>query len=214
MSGALELIPVPGLPEIAEGDDLAALIAEAARLADGDVVAVAQKVVSKAEGRRRLLAEVAAGERARELAAGLDKDPALVELVLAESRRIVRAERVLIVETTSGLVCANAGIDSSNAGAGGEEVFGEGTEAGADFEDLGPGLHTLAVALVDADACVVESLALPTDVCPAVCDSLSESIPVPHPPSEQTISRNARSFMSITRRNATRRMSMSSALPQ
>ena len=123
MSGALELIPVPGLPEIAEGDDLAALIAEAARLADGDVVAVAQKVVSKAEGRRRLLAEVAAGERARELAAGLDKDPALVELVLAESRRIVRAERVLIVETTSGLVCANAGIDSSNAGAGGEVLL-------------------------------------------------------------------------------------------
>lgn len=117
MSAPLELIAVAGVPEIASGDDLAAIIARLAPLADGDVVAVAQKVVSKAEGRRRRLAEVRPGARARELATRLGKDPALVELILRESRRIVRAERVLIVETGSGLVCANAGIDSSNAGA-------------------------------------------------------------------------------------------------
>ncbi|MFN8151044.1 MAG: coenzyme F420-0:L-glutamate ligase [Solirubrobacterales bacterium] len=115
---AVELIAVEGLPEVAAGDDLAALIAGRAALAHGDPVAIAQKVVSKAEGRRRRLADVEAGERARELAARLDKDPALVELILAESRAIVRDERVLIVETTSGLICANAGIDSSNTGAG------------------------------------------------------------------------------------------------
>lgn len=120
---AVELIAVEGLPEVAAGDDLAALIAGRTALADGDVIAVAQKVVSKAEGRRRRLADVEAGERARELAARLDKDPALVELILAESRAIVRDERVLIVETTSGLICANAGIDSSNTGAEGEVLL-------------------------------------------------------------------------------------------
>lgn len=120
---AVELIAVEGLPEVAAGDDLATLIAGRAALADGDVIAVAQKVVSKAEGRRRRLADVEAGERARELAARLDKDPALVELILAESRAIVRDERVLIVETTSGLICANAGIDSSNTGAEGEVLL-------------------------------------------------------------------------------------------
>ncbi len=115
MSG-LGLIPVEGLPEVRAGDALGALIARAAGLADGDVIAVAQKVVSKAEGRIARLAEVEPGERALALAARLDKDPALVELILAETARIVRDERVLIVETHSGLVCANAGIDSSNAG--------------------------------------------------------------------------------------------------
>jgi coenzyme F420-0:L-glutamate ligase/coenzyme F420-1:gamma-L-glutamate ligase len=78
-------------------------------------VVVSQKAVSKVEGRVRRLAEVEPGERARELAASLDKDPAMVELVLAESARVVRAERgVLITETRGGWVCANAGIDSSN----------------------------------------------------------------------------------------------------
>jgi coenzyme F420-0:L-glutamate ligase/coenzyme F420-1:gamma-L-glutamate ligase len=78
-------------------------------------VVISQKAVSKVEGRVRRLAEVKPGERARELAATLDKDPAMVELVLAESARVVRAERgVLITETRGGWVCANAGIDSSN----------------------------------------------------------------------------------------------------
>ena len=119
-SAAVELHPLAGVPEIAEGDDLGALICAAAErsgleLGDDDVVVISQKAVSKAEGRVRRMAEVEPGERATQLAAHLDKDPRLVELVLAESQRVVRAERgVLIVETAGGLVCANAGIDSSN----------------------------------------------------------------------------------------------------
>jgi coenzyme F420-0:L-glutamate ligase/coenzyme F420-1:gamma-L-glutamate ligase len=76
---------------------------------------ISQKAVSKAEGRIRWLSDVSPGERARKLAAELGKDPALVELILAESRSVIRAERgVLIVETASGWICANAGIDASN----------------------------------------------------------------------------------------------------
>lgn len=107
--------PVAGLPEVEPGADLAAMIAAAAAPAPGEVVVVSQKVVSKAEGRLRDLAAVEPGGRARELAERLGKDARLVELILAESRAVIRAERgVLIVETRSGLVCANAGIDSSN----------------------------------------------------------------------------------------------------
>ncbi len=120
MSSRVELIAVGGLPEIAAGDDLGALIAGAIRtagdeLAAGDVLVISQKVVSKAEGRMRNLALVEPGERARDLARGLVKDARLVELVLEQSRAVVRAERgVLIVETKSGWICANAGIDVSN----------------------------------------------------------------------------------------------------
>ena len=114
MSGPVGIEPVAGLPEIGPGDPLGRLIATAATLREGDIVVIAQKVVSKAEGRQRRLADVAPSARARSLAAELGRDPRLVELVLAEARRIVRAERVLIVETRTGLVCANAGIDSSN----------------------------------------------------------------------------------------------------
>jgi coenzyme F420-0:L-glutamate ligase / coenzyme F420-1:gamma-L-glutamate ligase len=107
---------VAGLPEIGAGDPLGALIAGAAgELVDGDVVVVSQKVVSKAEGQVRKLSAVIPRAEARRLAAVLGKEPALVELVLEESARVVRAERsVLIVETKHGFVCANAGIDSSN----------------------------------------------------------------------------------------------------
>ncbi|MGH2953280.1 MAG: coenzyme F420-0:L-glutamate ligase [Solirubrobacterales bacterium] len=112
----IELAGVAGMPEITEGDNVGALLAAAAiGLSDDSVVVVSQKIVSKAEGRVRDLAEVEPGERARELAAQLGKDPRVVELVLAESRRLVRAERgVLIVETRAGWICANAGIDASN----------------------------------------------------------------------------------------------------
>lgn len=107
--------PVEGLPEIGAGDPLGMLLAAAARPVAADVVVVSQKIVSKAEGRVRDLASVAAGERARALAAELGKDPRLVQLILDESREIIRAAHgVLIAETTSGLICANAGIDSSN----------------------------------------------------------------------------------------------------
>lgn len=114
----IALHPLSGLPEIEPGARLGELVAAAARdleLADGDAVVVSQKVVSKAEGRMRRLDEVEPGERAIELAAQLGKDPRVVELVLAESRRVVRAAgSVLIVETRGGWICANAGIDSSN----------------------------------------------------------------------------------------------------
>ncbi len=106
---------VAGLPEIAEGAPLGAMIAARAELVDGDVIVVSQKVVSKAEGRVRRLSSVIPSAKARRLAAVLGKEPNLVELILEESRAVVRAERsVLIVETRHGFVCANAGIDSSN----------------------------------------------------------------------------------------------------
>ncbi len=118
MSGATEelrVTAVTGLPEVVEGMSVGELIAERSELVEGDVVVVSQKVVSKAEGRVRKLTSVLPGAEARRLAVLLGKEPALVELILAESREVLRAERdVLIVETTHGFVCANAGIDSSN----------------------------------------------------------------------------------------------------
>jgi coenzyme F420-0:L-glutamate ligase / coenzyme F420-1:gamma-L-glutamate ligase len=105
-----------GLPEVVAGDDLAALIAQRTALAAGDVVVVAHKVISKAEGRVRRLADVVAGERATALAAEARKDPRHVQVVLDESRELLRSERgVLICVTHHGLVCANAGVDASNA---------------------------------------------------------------------------------------------------
>ena len=107
--------PVKGLPEIEAGAALGRMLAQAAAPAADEVVVVSQKVVSKAEGRLRDLGDAQPGPRAIELAAKLGKDPRMVQLVLDESRAVLRAERgVLIVETHSGLVCANAGIDASN----------------------------------------------------------------------------------------------------
>jgi coenzyme F420-0:L-glutamate ligase/coenzyme F420-1:gamma-L-glutamate ligase len=122
MSGATELrlVALPGFPQVASGDDLAALTAAALTRASlqlhaGDVLVFAQKVISKAEGRRVDLAEVAPSPQAIELSQTVQKDPRLVELVLRESRRVVRAARdVLIVEHRLGLIMANAGIDQSN----------------------------------------------------------------------------------------------------
>ena len=120
MSGPIHAEPVAGLPEIEAGTSLGELIAEAAELGSGDIVAISQKIVSKAEDRIVELAAVEPGPRAMELAAELGKEPELVELILGESRRVVRAAQGrLIVETTSGLICANAGIDASNAGGAG-----------------------------------------------------------------------------------------------
>jgi len=107
---------VGGLPEVRPGDDLAAVLAEAASPQSGDVLVVAHKVVSKAEGRLRELAAVDPGPRARKLAAEHGKDPRLVQTVLDETATLLRAERgVLICETHHGLICANAGVDQSNA---------------------------------------------------------------------------------------------------
>jgi coenzyme F420-0:L-glutamate ligase / coenzyme F420-1:gamma-L-glutamate ligase len=111
----VRVAPALGLPEIEEGAPLGRMIAERAELAKGDVVVVSQKVVSKAEGQIRRLSSVIPGAEARKLAMVLGKEPNLVELILQESKSVIRAERsVLIVETHHGFVCANAGIDSSN----------------------------------------------------------------------------------------------------
>jgi coenzyme F420-0:L-glutamate ligase / coenzyme F420-1:gamma-L-glutamate ligase len=106
------------LPEVVPGDDLGALLARAAPddLASGDVLVVAHKVVSKAEGRTRRLAEIEPGDRAEEIAARHERDARLVQAALDESAEVLRAERgVLVCVTPHGLVCANAGVDRSNA---------------------------------------------------------------------------------------------------
>ena len=111
----IQLLPVTGLPEIREGDDLAGLVVERARLEDGDVVVVAQKAVSKAEGRVVRIDDLEPSERARELA-GDERDPREVEAVLREAKRIVRERGPLVIaETRHGFICASAGVDHSNA---------------------------------------------------------------------------------------------------
>jgi coenzyme F420-0:L-glutamate ligase / coenzyme F420-1:gamma-L-glutamate ligase len=125
---------IGGLPEVSPGDDLAALIATAIErasradphppraLADTDVLVIAHKVVSKAEGRIRRLADVDPGPRATELAGALGKDPRHVQVVLDESREVLRASHgVLITVTHHGFICANAGVDASNVP--GEDVL-------------------------------------------------------------------------------------------
>jgi coenzyme F420-0:L-glutamate ligase / coenzyme F420-1:gamma-L-glutamate ligase len=110
----LRIVPVEGMPAIAEGDDLGALIAARVELETGDVVVVSQKAVSKAEGRVVRLAEVQASKRARELAA--DHDPRQLEVILREATRVVRTRPPLVIaETRHGFVCASAGVDASNA---------------------------------------------------------------------------------------------------
>lgn len=117
------LIPIDGLPEIKPDDDLAEMLVACVRasgreFAAGDVLAVAQKVVSKSEGRIRKLADVVPGPEAERMAAESGKDAKSLQVVLDETVRIVRWQRgVLIVETRHGFVCANAGVDHSNAGA-------------------------------------------------------------------------------------------------
>ena len=114
----ISLEALPGLPEVRPGDDLAALLAAAGELRASDVLVVAHKVVSKAEGRVVRLADVEPGERARELAAEHGKDPRQVEVILSETTELVRADAGrLICRTRHGFVCANAGVDASNAGA-------------------------------------------------------------------------------------------------
>jgi coenzyme F420-0:L-glutamate ligase/coenzyme F420-1:gamma-L-glutamate ligase len=114
-AGELRVRPVTGLPEVTEGMRVGELVAERTELEDGDVLVISQKIVSKAEGRIRKLSSVLPSSEARRIAAVLGREPALVELILAESSEVLRAERgVLIVETKHGFVCANAGVDSSN----------------------------------------------------------------------------------------------------
>ena len=118
---SIQIIPLPGLPEISPGDDLARLVAEAVKtqnlsIDDGDIFVVAQKIVSKAEGKLVRLDSIRPSQRAEEWAAEYQKDPRVIELVLNEASRIVRMERgVIVAETRHGFVCANAGVDISNA---------------------------------------------------------------------------------------------------
>jgi coenzyme F420-0:L-glutamate ligase/coenzyme F420-1:gamma-L-glutamate ligase len=127
VAAAISIIPVRGIPEVAASADLREVVSEAIEadglaLADGDVVVVASKVVSKAEGRgvRRLPSP---GARASLLAAETGFDPGLVELILTETREVLRSRpHLLVVETVHGLVCANAGVDRSNAGASGQAL--------------------------------------------------------------------------------------------
>jgi coenzyme F420-0:L-glutamate ligase/coenzyme F420-1:gamma-L-glutamate ligase len=112
--GELRVIPVHGLPEVGEGDDIAALIAAAAKLQDGDVIVVAHKVVSKAEGRVVRLDDIEPSPQACDLADG--EDPRRLEVILRESARLVRTRPPLVIaETRHGFVCASAGVDASNA---------------------------------------------------------------------------------------------------
>ena len=123
MVGNLTITPVRGLPEVRPGDDLARLVVDGARAAgvalrDGDVLAIAQKIVSKSEGRIVRLSDVQPSPRAIEMAQESGKDPRQLEVVLQETVDVVRwAHGVLISETRHGFVCANAGVDRSNAGA-------------------------------------------------------------------------------------------------
>ena len=111
----ISVIPVEGLPEIRAGDDLGAIIARSADLRAHDVVVVAQKAVSKAEGRIVRLADVEPSARARELG-GPGTDLRQLEVVLAETARVVRSRGGLVIaETRHGFVCASAGVDHSNA---------------------------------------------------------------------------------------------------
>jgi coenzyme F420-0:L-glutamate ligase / coenzyme F420-1:gamma-L-glutamate ligase len=124
------VMPVRGLPELREDDDLAALIAERAELVDGDVVVVAQKAVSKVEGRVVALDGIEASERAHEIADG-ETDPRRIEVILREAAEVVRVRPPLVIARTHhGFVCGSAGVDASNA----------------------PGLDTLVLLPVDPDA--------------------------------------------------------------
>ena len=115
----LSVFVIPGLPEIRKGQNLGQLIALAARRAkisfeDSDILVVAQKIVSKAEGRVVRLSKIVPSRRALTFSKALGKDARFIEAVLRESRRILRSERVLIVETHHGFICANGGVDHSN----------------------------------------------------------------------------------------------------
>ena len=125
----ITLMAVPDIPLIQPGSDLAAIILErltaaGMQLRDGDVIVIAQKVVSKAEGRLVRLAEVVPSPQAREIAAHVEKDPRLVELILQETREVSRMRPgLLIVEHRLGFICANAGIDRSNVAPDGEQEW-------------------------------------------------------------------------------------------
>lgn len=158
---SLEVLAVADLKEVEPGDDLPALIAAALRhsgidLREGDIVAVSQKIVSKAEGRIVRLKDIIPSPLAMQLAAESGKDPRHMEVILRESRRVVRmdlARGLLIAENPQGIVCANAGVDRSNAGQG-DVVTLLPVDPDASAEALRRGLNALtgvAVGVIIAD---------------------------------------------------------------
>jgi coenzyme F420-0:L-glutamate ligase/coenzyme F420-1:gamma-L-glutamate ligase len=158
MTARYEVIGVGGLPEIRPGDDLAELIVEAARrqdtpLRERDLLVVSQKIVSKAEGRVVRLSAVTPSPRAQAVAEHIGRDPRLVEVILSESRRIVRQDKgVLIVETHHGFVCANAGVDQSNVDADTACLLPEDSDRSATLlRDRLRGLTGYELALIIAD---------------------------------------------------------------
>ena len=153
-----EVIGIDGIPEIQRGDDLVALIHEGARrqgtpLETGDILVVSQKIVSKTEGRTLRLSEVTPSPRAEALALELGRDPKLTEVILSESRRVIRAGKgVLVVETHHGWICANAGVDQSNVDADTACLLPEDSDRSA--RALRDGLralggHELAIIIAD-----------------------------------------------------------------
>lgn len=158
MAPRYEVIGIEGLPEIARGDDLGRLIAEAAArqgtpLRARDLLVISQKVVSKAEGRVVRLSTVTPSPRARAVAAEIGRDPRLVEVILSEARRVVRQDKgVLIVETRHGWVCANAGVDQSNVEADTACLLPEDADRSAcALRDRLAALTRLALAIIIAD---------------------------------------------------------------
>jgi coenzyme F420-0:L-glutamate ligase/coenzyme F420-1:gamma-L-glutamate ligase len=150
-----EVIGVTGIGEVGRGDDVARLIVEAAArqstpIRPGDLLVVGQKIVSKAEGRVVKLSEVEASPIAVAMAAGLAKDPRLVEVILRESRRVVRMDKgILVTETHHGWVCANAGVDQSNVDSDSVALLPEDSDRSA------RGLRERVRALTGADVFVI-----------------------------------------------------------
>jgi coenzyme F420-0:L-glutamate ligase/coenzyme F420-1:gamma-L-glutamate ligase len=153
-----EVIGVEGIGEVRQGDDIArAVLAAAARqhtpVAGGDVVVLSQKVVSKSEGRLLRLGEVTPSTMAVTFASELGRDPRLIEVILRESRRIVRMDRgVLVTETRHGWVCANAGVDQSNVDADTVALLPEDPDRSARaFRDAVRALAGAEIAVIVAD---------------------------------------------------------------
>ena len=154
----IQLIPLLGLPEFEAGVDLAVHLHRAARrvkspLRNGDVLVVAQKIVSKVEGALADLSAVSPSPKAIALAGKLRKDARFLEVVLQQSRRIVREDHVLIVETHHGFICANAGVDHSNV-PGDDKVTLLPADPDRSARDLAQALHKLAgksVAVIISD---------------------------------------------------------------
>jgi len=153
-----EVMGVEGLPEIGRGDDLARLIADASAaqgtpLVAGDLLVVSQKIVSKAEGRMVRLSDVTPSAETTKVAEEIGRDPRLIEVILRESRRIVRKDKgVLIVETQHGWICANAGVDQSNVDADTACLLPEDSDRSA--RELRDGLraltgHDLGIIIAD-----------------------------------------------------------------